>query len=56
MKQRDKKELEIYRKLAEINGRLEALRAVEAIEEDLRRRFVASAPPADIWSEGLGSG
>ena len=36
--QKDLAELTLYRRLAEINGRLDALKAMEAIESDLLRR------------------
>ena len=36
--QKDLAELALYRRLAEINGRLDALKAMEAIESDLLRR------------------
>ena len=35
--QKDLAELALYRQLAEINGRLDALKAMEAIENDIRR-------------------
>jgi hypothetical protein len=34
---KDLAELALYRRLAEINGRLDALKAIEAIEDDIRR-------------------
>jgi len=36
--QKDLAELALYRRLAEINGRLDALKAMETIESDLLRR------------------
>jgi hypothetical protein len=43
MTQHDKEELALYRKIAEINGRLEALRAVEAIAKDVVKRVADDA-------------
>jgi hypothetical protein len=37
--QKDLSELALYRQLAEINGRLDALKAMEAIENDLCKRY-----------------
>jgi hypothetical protein len=52
--QKDLAELALYRRLAEINGRLDALKAMEAIEDDIRRnkRFDLR-PDLDHASRGI---